>query len=77
MDNDTCGCAAFFWSAFVIFIGLLLIVVIFANPWIFVLVALAMVLAALYQLGKLAFQHFTITLIVIGIIALLVYLGAN
>ena len=51
-------------------------IAIFANPWILVLIALAILGATLYQIGKLALQHFAITLVVIGIIALLIYLGS-
>jgi hypothetical protein len=76
MDSG-CGCGSFFLLVFFIFIGLLLSIVVFANPWLFILLIAAVVLAILFQIGAFALDHALTTMLIISIVALFIYLGST
>jgi hypothetical protein len=62
------GCAGFLWSVCVVFLLLIGILVLIAEPWLLVLLVFAAIIATLFWIGRFAFQHLLATLLIVGIL---------
>jgi len=76
-----CGCASFLWVTFIVFLVLLGLVLIAAEPWLLILGVMAFVIGLFlfisYQLGRVAIRYPLIALLIIGVIALIAFLQKN